>query len=119
MTKWKNEVGPKIDKILMEHVARSEFLKVVTYGDHNVIVRGSNVDVYVNLIRKECTCLEWQMTGIPCPHACAAIKLLHGNIYTYIEECYLKSSQQKIYASSMILIETRDMPDVNNLTLTD
>ncbi|XP_025685673.1 uncharacterized protein [Arachis hypogaea] len=119
MTKWKNEVGPKIDKILMEHVARSEFLKAVRYGDHNVMVRGSNVDVCVNLLRKECTCLEWQMTGIPCPHACAAIKLLHGNIYTYVEECYLKSSQEKIYVSSMIPIETHDMPDVNNLTLTD
>ncbi|RYR76982.1 hypothetical protein Ahy_A01g001472 [Arachis hypogaea] len=59
------------------------------------------------------------MTGIPCPHTCAAIKLLHGNIYTYVEECYLKSSQEKIYASSMIPIETHDMPDVNNLTLTD
>ncbi|RYR14660.1 uncharacterized protein LOC110271180 [Arachis ipaensis] len=94
-------------------------LKVVRYRDHNVMVRGSNVDVCVNLLHKECTCLEWQMTGIPCPDACAAIKLLHGNIYTYVEECYLKSSQEKIYEISMIPIETHDMSDLNNLTLTD
>ncbi|MED6105951.1 hypothetical protein PIB30_000074, partial [Stylosanthes scabra] len=53
MAKWKNEVGSKIDKILMEHVSRGEFLKAVRYGDHNVMVRGSTVDVSVNLVRKE------------------------------------------------------------------
>ena len=57
------------------------------------------------------------MARILCPHACAAIKLLHGNVYSYVEECYLKSSQEKIYMNTMVPMETHDMTDVNNLSI--
>ncbi|RYR13261.1 hypothetical protein Ahy_B04g070355 [Arachis hypogaea] len=119
MAKWKNEVGPKINKILIEHVVRGEFLKAMRYRNYNVMVRGLPVDVCVNLLCKEYTSLEWQMIGISYSHACAATKLLHSNIYTYVEESYLKSSQEKIYVNSVISVETHDMHDVNNLTLTN
>ncbi|XP_028799039.1 uncharacterized protein LOC114754446 [Neltuma alba] len=54
------------------------------------------------------------MTGIPCSHAYAAVKIVHGNIYDYVDNCYKKSSQEKIYAPSMILVVITDMPRPND-----
>ncbi|KAK4255705.1 hypothetical protein QN277_008669 [Acacia crassicarpa] len=119
MGKWENGVGPKIEAILKENVAQAEGMVVVDHGSGRMLVRIGQKDLRVNVALRECTCQAWQMTGIPCPHACAAIKNLHGNVYTYVEECYLLSSQQKIYMNTMIPVETHDMPNLNQLSLDD
>ncbi|XP_028801487.1 uncharacterized protein LOC114756719 [Neltuma alba] len=74
MRNWTSGVGPNIKEKLMDHVARSERMDVQDYGINNFKVRWGNLDVRVNLVLRECTCKGWQMSGLPCPHACAAIK---------------------------------------------
>ncbi|XP_026452570.1 uncharacterized protein LOC113353077 [Papaver somniferum] len=33
----------------------------------------------VNIIDKQCTCLQWQLRGFPCQHVVCALKLLRPN----------------------------------------
>ncbi|XP_028754382.1 uncharacterized protein LOC114713878 [Neltuma alba] len=114
ISKWRNGVGPNIEAVLMENVMRTEHMFPVSYGGNRACVHTAYGDLEVDLGLHECSCGAWQMSGIPCAHACAAIKLAHGNVYDYVEECYKITSQQKIYNRSMIPVVTIDMPDIND-----
>ncbi|XP_028766534.1 uncharacterized protein LOC114724362 [Neltuma alba] len=59
------------------------------------------------------------MSGLPCPHACAAIKKIYGDIYAYVEDCFLLSAQKKIYAKLMIPVEIHDIPRLDSLRYED
>ncbi|XP_028785397.1 uncharacterized protein LOC114741311 [Neltuma alba] len=100
MRNWTNGVGANIKKKLMDHVARSERIDVQDYGMNNFKVRWGNLDVRVNLMLREYTCKGWQMSGLPCPHACAAIKKIYGDIYAYVEDCFLSQRKRKFMPDS-------------------
>ncbi|XP_028805899.1 uncharacterized protein LOC114760781 [Neltuma alba] len=114
MKSWKNGVGPNIESKLSEQIARGACMEATYYGDDHISVQtireGRIIYVAVDLISHRCTCLAWQMSGIPCPHACAAIKLVHRSVYDYVDDCYKLSTQEKIYANSMRPIATHDCP---------
>ncbi|XP_028752925.1 uncharacterized protein LOC114712539 [Neltuma alba] len=122
MENWTNGVGPNIESKLQEKVARAENMHTVYYGDNRVQVDTTSptgiICVTVDLTAQKCTCLAWQMSGLPCAHACAAIKLLHGSVYEFVDDCYKLSAQEKIYASSMRPIATHDCPRPEALTVT-
>lgn len=42
----------------------------------------------VDIRGKTCSCRAWDISGIPCIHACAAIHLLRRDAADYVHECY-------------------------------
>ncbi|XP_028768191.1 uncharacterized protein LOC114725796 [Neltuma alba] len=85
MSKWKNGIGPNTNATLMENVARSARMLSVPYGRGKVRVHAAKGAINVDLKKGECSCAAWQMLGIPCPHACAAIKALNCNVDDFVE----------------------------------
>ena len=71
----------------MEYKVQDEMLKA---GKMNVLcssetvfeVRGNGIFV-VNLANYECTCLRWQLSGLPCMHAIAVFNRLGRSFYDY------------------------------------
>ncbi|KAK0590464.1 hypothetical protein LWI29_027461 [Acer saccharum] len=55
----------------------------------------------VNLKGKNCTCRKWNLTGIPCQHAIAAIYSECEDLMKYVDICYHKESQMKCYGDVM------------------
>ncbi|KAJ1439028.1 Zinc finger, PMZ-type [Sesbania bispinosa] len=51
----------------------------------------------VNLIERTCTCIKWQMTGIPCSHVVAAILDERGRPENYVDEIFSKETLLKAY----------------------
>ncbi|XP_054785925.1 uncharacterized protein LOC129292388 [Prosopis cineraria] len=119
LEKWTNSVRPNVETKLKENMLRGDTLQADFYALNTVRVKKLNGNVQVNLELRECSCLAWQMSELPCPHACVAIKFSHGNIYQYVEEWYHLSCQEKIYGSNMIPIETFDIPKPDTATLTN
>ncbi|RVW37815.1 hypothetical protein CK203_087862 [Vitis vinifera] len=56
------------------------------------------VYLVVDMQQHKCTCLTWQMSGLPCPHVCAVIRTLRHDVYDYIDPCFKVSTQQLIYS---------------------
>ncbi|XP_054816868.1 uncharacterized protein LOC129316468 [Prosopis cineraria] len=114
MGNWKHGVGPNVEAKVMEQVVRAENLHAQIYRENLISVQTISVNglihLNVDLAARTCSCLAWQMSGIPCVHACAAIKLLHGNVYNFVDECYKFTAQEKIYATSVKPIATHDCP---------
>jgi hypothetical protein len=51
----------------------------------------------VNLQKGECTCRYWQLAGLPCCHAIAAIYKSSQQLDDYIAPCFTKAAYMKTY----------------------
>nr|KAJ0208375.1 hypothetical protein LSAT_V11C500248030 [Lactuca sativa] len=57
---------------------------VVLSGDQEYEVKLAHKVYAIHLERKTCCCRAWQISGIPCVHAIAAILYLNGNAEDYV-----------------------------------
>ena len=67
-----------------------------------------------DLMERTCTCKAWQMSGIPCDHACAAIRRMGFDVFDYVDDQYKYNLKEKIYSGSMRTLVTHDMPMIDN-----
>ncbi|WJZ85832.1 hypothetical protein VitviT2T_005349 [Vitis vinifera] len=66
--KWKSVVGPKTEEKLMSNITRSAPITVMPYLGGTFKVFTGEVYLVVDMQQHKCTCLTWQMSGLPCPH---------------------------------------------------
>lgn len=59
----------------------------------------------VNIIDKQCTCLQWQLRGFPCQHVVCALKLLRPNWKDYCAPYYSVEYYRTIYANVVTPLE--------------
>jgi hypothetical protein len=94
-----NSICPKIVRKLDRNKSNSR----------NYIARCSNKLQYevdhcydprriVDLGKRTCTCGRWQLSGIPCPHACCAIYRNRESLRSYLSSWYLMETLRKSYA---------------------
>jgi hypothetical protein len=53
----------------------------------------------VNLLRRECSCRKWLITGLPCCHAIACMKSQSIDIDQYVPDCFRKEKYEACYRS--------------------
>ncbi|KAF9623114.1 hypothetical protein IFM89_037516 [Coptis chinensis] len=106
-----NKVLPRVKKLIAKYV------KLI----NNYIVRGSSTDhVYmvrtqygirweVNLVTKECSCIKWQLSGLPCVHAVAALHPMRCDWVDYTHPYMSVRAYKETYAGSI-----RPMVDLND-----
>ncbi|RVX23746.1 hypothetical protein CK203_000024 [Vitis vinifera] len=110
---WKAAVGPKTEEKLLENIIKSGSLPVYPYVGGVFKVFNMKVYVDVNLRERTCTCKAWQMAGIPCEHACAAIRQMKQDVYEYVDSYFKLPMQQLIYSGHFNSIPNHNMPIVD------
>ncbi|OIT06972.1 hypothetical protein A4A49_61507, partial [Nicotiana attenuata] len=60
----------------------------------------------VNLKEMTCSCRRWELTGIPCHHAIAAIWVKKDEPEMYVHECYTTEQYMKSYGPSILPINS-------------
>ncbi|KAM3325337.1 hypothetical protein P3S67_000462 [Capsicum chacoense] len=56
----------------------------------------------VCLREKKCSCLQFQVDGIPCPHAMAVLTYTHMDLQSYCAPYYIREKFLKAYELSVI-----------------
>ncbi|WJZ99969.1 hypothetical protein VitviT2T_018371 [Vitis vinifera] len=110
--KWKSVVGPKTEEKLMSNITRSAPITVMPYLGGTFKVFTGDVYLVVDMQQHKCTCLTWQMSGLPCPHVCVVIRTLRHDVYDYIDPCFKVSTQHLIYSGQFQPLPTHNMPKV-------
>ncbi|XP_059593539.1 uncharacterized protein LOC109122719 [Vitis vinifera] len=110
--KWKSVVGPKTEEKLMSNITRSAPITMMPYLGGTFKVFTGDVYLVVDMQQHKCTCLTWQMSGLPCPHVCAVIRTLRHDVYDYIDPCFKVSTQHLIYSGQFQPLPTHNMPKV-------
>ncbi|KAL0332737.1 UNVERIFIED_CONTAM: hypothetical protein Scaly_2175200 [Sesamum calycinum] len=72
--KWKDTLCPKIKKLLQKNVDKIGDCIPIKANDRHYQISCYDGNQYsVDLEMRTCTCRIWQLSGIPCKHACSAI----------------------------------------------
>ncbi|RVW58946.1 hypothetical protein CK203_107671 [Vitis vinifera] len=108
--KWKSVVGPKTEEKLMSNIMRSGPISVLPYLGGTFKVFTGEVYLVVDMNQRTCTCMTWQMSGLPCAHVCAVIRTLRHDVYDYIDPCFHVSMQDLIYSGQFQPLPTHNMP---------
>ncbi|XP_072087389.1 uncharacterized protein [Arachis hypogaea] len=95
--KYKDDILPRIKLKLQKEIDASRWWFPVAAGISKFeVIRGRDKFV-VDLLKKECTCRKFQMTGLPCPHAVSAINCAKDDIRKYVSSCYTKAAYVACY----------------------
>ncbi|KAH7850022.1 hypothetical protein Vadar_026624 [Vaccinium darrowii] len=87
-------------------------------GDQFEVVGSSNGQYKVDITHRSCGCKKWDLSGIPCTHAIAALNYLDHDIYDYVHDCYKIPTYLKTYSHLLNPINGRDLwPETNNFSL--
>lgn len=63
----------------------------------------------VDLEARTCACRRWDLSGIPCKHAVAAINFMRKKPEDFIDNCYLKKTYMAIYSNIIKPINGMDL----------
>jgi len=115
---WTTKLTPSKEKKLQEDAFRAQFLKVLFSTDTLFEVHDDSIHV-VDTEKRECTCLEWKLTGLPCRHAIAVFKCKGSSVYDYCSKYYTVDSFRSTYSKSILpvldnfkdLDEEKDAPE--------
>lgn len=72
---------------------------VVTWSGgakYSVICSEGGHEPVVDLFLRTCTCRKWDLTGIPCYHACACITFKNDPWDIHVRDCYKKEMYMKV-----------------------
>ncbi|KAK1362904.1 hypothetical protein POM88_038465 [Heracleum sosnowskyi] len=62
----------------------------------------------IDLDRKTCSCVQWQLRGFPCQHAVCVLQQVRPNWVQYCGRYYLVDNYKITYASGMVPLEGPD-----------
>ncbi|XP_060202807.1 uncharacterized protein LOC132631225 [Lycium barbarum] len=69
----------------------------------------------VDLNGRTCSCREWDLIGIPCAHAISCIFSIRENPENFINDCYKKATQMRIYEPVIAPMDGPDMWETTDL----
>ncbi|XP_075100440.1 uncharacterized protein LOC142176475 [Nicotiana tabacum] len=73
--------------------------KIFVFNLDSILFRinSKGIEFIMDLKKRTCDCLEFQLDGLPCPHAIAAINKRYLQKSDYCSNCYSKETWLKIY----------------------
>ncbi|GKB36216.1 mutator type transposase [Tanacetum coccineum] len=107
---------PAVAKLFDKIKAASTGCTVEWNGSELYQVKGSHLEQYVvNLTQKTCSCRKWEISGIPCKHAIAAIHDMTDNGFDvgipedWVHDSYKLQTWMNVYSHKVNPVNGRDM----------
>ena len=88
---------PRILSKVNELVDNSRRCRVVTEAGASFEVQDYNFKLVVNLDTRSCDCRRWDVSGLPCRHACAVISYMRLHVEDFIAENHTKAAYKRTY----------------------
>jgi hypothetical protein len=110
--KMTGQICPGIFKKLKKSIARTQWLEVLWNGETGFEVKhitGRGRQYTVNLQNRTCSCGYFQLAGLPCHHAIAAIYKCQKQIDDFIHPCYSVDVFKKIYGHCLEPVEGEEL----------
>ncbi|PWA84803.1 hypothetical protein CTI12_AA156310 [Artemisia annua] len=88
--KWRLDYGPNIRDIVNENSTAGCKWKIKWNGDQGFQVYYGTTQHCVHIGNRTCSCGRWELSGIPCCHATAAIRSRARDPFEFVDKCYSK-----------------------------
>lgn len=108
-SQWTTKITPSKEERLQKETAIARSLQVLLSHGSTFEVRGESVDI-VDIDNWDCSCKEWQLTGLPCCHAIAVFECIGRSPYDYCSRYFTAESYRLTYAESIHPVPNVDRP---------
>lgn len=106
---WLSRLTPSKEDKLQKEIATSRSLQVLLAHGSIFEVRGESIDI-VDIDHWDCSCKEWQLTGLPCCHAIAVFECIGRDPYEYCSRYFMAESYRLTYSESIHPVPNVDRP---------
>ncbi|TKY61311.1 zinc finger SWIM domain-containing protein 3 [Spatholobus suberectus] len=104
--RWTSILVPSAEKRILEAIADAPCYQVLRANEVEFEIVSTERTNIVDIRSRECSCRRWQLYGLPCAHAAAALISCGHNAHMFAEPCFTVQSYRMTY-SQMI----NPMPD--------
>ncbi|XP_076917124.1 uncharacterized protein LOC143577062 isoform X2 [Bidens hawaiensis] len=106
---WTSILVQSAERQVSEAIDRARTYQVLKANDSEFEVishEGTNI---VDLRNRRCLCRGWQLNGIPCAHAVAALLSLRQNVQRFTENCFTVANYRKVYSQTIHPVPDKTM----------
>ncbi|KAL4311594.1 hypothetical protein GQ457_01G029640 [Hibiscus cannabinus] len=100
---WSSRLTPSAEENLQRSLVDSRSLEVLLSPGTSCFKVRDTLDILnvVSLENWECSCREWQINGLPCLHAAAAIEHVGKDVYDYCNRYFTTEAFKITYSESI------------------
>lgn len=98
---WLSMLTPSAEKRVAEAINRASTYQVLRSDEVEFEVLSAERSEIVNIGTHCCSCRDWQLYGIPCSHAVAALISARKDVYAFIERCFTVASYCETYSEDI------------------
>ncbi|GAB4836027.1 hypothetical protein Ancab_039518 [Ancistrocladus abbreviatus] len=98
---WTSILVPTAERRVAEAIERASTFQVLRANEAEFEVishEGTNV---VDIRNRCCLCRGWQLYGLPCAHAVAALLSCRQNVHRFTESCFTIATYRKTYSQTI------------------
>lgn len=98
---WTSILVPSAERRVAEALERARTYQVLRANEAEFEVishEGTNI---VDIRNRRCLCQGWQLYGLPCAHAVAALLSCRQNVHRFTESCFTVATYRKTYSQTI------------------
>ncbi|CAN6458751.1 unnamed protein product [Victoria cruziana] len=95
---WTSMFVPSIEKRLSETLSYARRCQVFQANEVEFEVLSTQGTHGVNVCDRYCSCRGWQIYGIPCTHAAAALLSCQQDVHQFVNKCFTAENYRKAYS---------------------
>ncbi|KAL0370459.1 UNVERIFIED_CONTAM: hypothetical protein Sangu_0364000 [Sesamum angustifolium] len=100
-TQWTSVLVPSAERQVSEALERARTYQVLRANEAEFEVishEGTNI---VDIRNRCCLCRGWQLYGLPCSHAVAALLSCRQNVHRFAESCFTVATYRNTYSQTI------------------
>ncbi|KAL4376917.1 hypothetical protein GQ457_02G003670 [Hibiscus cannabinus] len=99
---WESDLVPPAERLVSEAYEQACTYQVFKANESKFEVHCPNEGAFVVDIRtRSCYCRGWELSGLPCAHAVAALLSCRQNMRKFTESCFTVASYRKAYSQTI------------------
>jgi hypothetical protein len=98
---WYSVLTPSAERRMVEAINHASTYQVLRSDEVEFEVISADRSDIVNIGSRSCSCRDWQLYGIPCSHAVAALISCRKDVYAYTAKCFTVASYRDTYAEEL------------------
>ncbi|ESQ36238.1 hypothetical protein EUTSA_v10006911mg [Eutrema salsugineum] len=100
-SQWSDVLVPSAERQLLAAIEQSRVHRVYRANEAEFEVMTLEANVVVDIENRTCLCGRWQIYGLPCSHAVAALLSCKEDVYVYTEKCFTVENYRRTYADTV------------------
>ncbi|GFY90697.1 hypothetical protein Acr_07g0008940 [Actinidia rufa] len=98
---WTSILVPSAERRVAEALERARTYQVLRANEAEFEVISHEGTTIVDIRNRCCLCRGWQLFGLPCAHAVAALLSCRQNVHRFTESCFTVATYRKTYSQTI------------------